>query len=428
VIEAMIGQGGMGAVFRAHDTRLRRLVALKVLTGSFPTEARALLLREARIAATLNHPNIVMVFDVGEVEGVPFMAMELLDGLSLRHYVKNPPPMPQRLRWLLDMARGLEVAHRAGLVHRDIKPGNVFVTADGAKVLDFGVAKPTEAARANYTAPMPAVRTVVGSTSGTPRYMAPEQLFHGAVDPRADQYSWALTAYELITGVPARDPSWSPATAFDLPSMEGIAPRVADVLRRALDPYPAQRLGSMAEIASALVPMCGSREATMEFQAIMPEPNRAAPEARTRSPVSSAATRKLSAPLEPPDGSSIPAPDQAPVTERTPAPLRTPDRAHLEPLVECALADLAREVGDSFREASVIVTVDAHGGKARYFVLIVAVDDAGALRVIRSSIDSLRACGHLIGADARAGNGRWKRIVVPIGPRGLDPAARIDLT
>jgi serine/threonine protein kinase len=389
VVEAMIGQGGMGAVFRAHDTRLRRAVALKVLTGSFPAEARALLLREARIAATLNHPNVVMVFDVGEVSGVPFMAMELLDGRSLRHYVKNPPPMPQRLRWLLDMARGLEVAHRAGLVHRDIKPANVFVTSEGAKVLDFGLAKPTEAARANYTAPMPAMREVVGSTSGTPRYMAPEQLFQSAVDPRVDQYSWALTAYELITGVPARDPSFTASTVFDLPRMEGIAPRVVDILRRALDPFPARRFASMADVVAALVPMCAAREGTLELQAVPAEPS--------------------------------------PLTERTPGPLQAPDHAQLHPLVACALADLSREVGPSFREASVIVTVDGRGSEARYFVLVVAVDDSGRLRVLQSSIDSVRTAGDLVGAHERAGN-RWKRLVVPIGPRGLDPAARIEVT
>jgi serine/threonine protein kinase len=387
----------MGAVFRAHDTRLRRAVALKVLTGSFPAEARALLLREARIAATLNHPNVVMVFDVGEVDGVPFMAMELLDGRSLRHYVKNPPPLPQRLRWLLDMARGLEVAHRAGLVHRDIKPANVFVTADGVKILDFGVAKPTEAARAHFTAPMPAAQVAVGSSSGTPRYMAPEQLFHSAVDPRADQYSWALTAYELVTGVAARGRSWTPSSAWELPNMHGVALPIAEILSRALDPFPAQRFGSMADIISTLAPICGTPESVADSRASPPVQAFAEPEA-------------------------------TPLTERTPARVRALDRAHVAPLVACVLADLAREIGGSFREASIIVTVDVRGPEGGYCVLAVAVDDAGRLRVLPSSADSSRAAGRLITAEARAGNGRWRRAVVPIGPRGLDPSARIEVT
>ena len=426
-IEALIGQGGMGTVFRARDTRLRRTVALKVLAGHFPPAARGLILREARIAASLNHPNIVAVFDVGEHEGVTYMAMELLAGLPLRHYVNAPPAMPQRLGWLLDIARGLDVAHRAGLVHRDVKPGNVIVTAAGAKILDFGIAKP--GGDALFTAPMPAMKTSPGLFVGTPRYMAPEQIAGATVDPRADQFSWALTAYELISGVPARDnardtPIAASLHEWSVPSLDAIPPRVAEILNRALARDPASRFASMADIAAALVPLSGQREATLEFLAFAPEQVAGPPPEQTLTAPRQGAPPPIVGPTAAPAPSTKPPSGTAPKSAR----FRTPDPTHFESLVTSALSDLGWELPAPFREARIVVTVDIQGQKGRYFVTIAAVNDQGRLCVIASSSDSLRAAGYLISADARSGNGRWTRIVIPLGPRGLDASTPIELT
>jgi serine/threonine-protein kinase len=156
VIEALLGAGGMGEVYRARDERLQRSVALKILRaespdkpGTGPTGGEARMLREARAAAALEHPNVVAVYDVGQVEsredlrGTTYLAMELIRGVPLRAYVRDTSvPIYKRVRWLREIAEALAVAHAAGLVHRDIKPENVMVRDDGrVKVLDFGIAK-----------------------------------------------------------------------------------------------------------------------------------------------------------------------------------------------------------------------------------------------------------------------------------------------
>src|SRR5215472_862100 len=191
----------MGSVFRAYDTQLRRRVALKILKAS--SEDRPLrgpdpaerLMREARAAAALNHQNIVSVFDVGEIEGTKFVAMELVEGTPLRAFIGRSDVSPgRRLKWLLDLARALAATHARGFIHRDIKPENVIVCADGtSKLLDFGVARaidrpvdskvPTlDSAENTYTEP--------GRVVGTPGYMAPEQARGDPVDEKSDQYAW----------------------------------------------------------------------------------------------------------------------------------------------------------------------------------------------------------------------------------------------
>src|SRR5262245_36358293 len=205
-VEAFLAQGGMGRVYRAVDTVLGRRVALKVLAGGNRpgSPAIARLLREARAAAALSHPNICSVFDVGEVEGHPFIAMELVHGTSLRLLLADPETaLDQRLRWVHDLACALAAAHRAHIVHRDIKPDNVMVASDGrVRLLDFGVAKWDDPARVEPDeAHEPAAfRTQEGQVVGTTGYMAPEQAEGGFVDGRTDQFAWGVVAYETISG------------------------------------------------------------------------------------------------------------------------------------------------------------------------------------------------------------------------------------
>ncbi len=204
VIEEPLGEGGMGRVYRAYDERLDRRVAIKVLVQDEDPDARARLVREARAVAQLDHPNVVAVYDVGEVEGSPYIAMELVQGRSLRALVGDPSATPEaRVRCLLEVARALAAAHDAGLVHRDVKPENVLIRSDGrVKVLDFGIARrsrPTNDPSAPTDVSLSTL-TADGVKLGTPMYMAPEQIRGGKVDGRCDQFSWGVTAYEVFTG------------------------------------------------------------------------------------------------------------------------------------------------------------------------------------------------------------------------------------
>lgn len=245
VIEAPIGEGGMGAVYRAHDTKLRRKVALKVIHPDLAMpDAAARLVREARAAAALAHPNTIAIHDLGEIDGTVFLVMELISGVPLRAYVGDETvPVVQKLRWLVDMARGLGAAHKAGLVHRDVKPTNVMVSEDGVvKVLDFGLAKPVEAS---------SFHSDVGLVAGTPRYMAPE-LFTGVrADARSDQYAFGITAYELLSGVHPGRPTGPVPAALDtlVPELGAGAARViARTLARVAD----ERFATMNDVATAL--------------------------------------------------------------------------------------------------------------------------------------------------------------------------------
>ena len=210
----------MGEVYRAQDTRLHRNVALKIVRASAvdagDAKSRAAhvdrLFREARAAAALEHPNVVVIHDVGEVtpegatEPVCYIAMEYIQGTVLRAFVgkRDDVPFADRMRWLIDIARALAFAHERGIIHRDVKPDNVILREDGViKVLDFGIARRSQAALAGTAAAafLPTL-TETGPPMGTPRYMAPEQMLNERLDGRADQYSWALTAYELLGGAP----------------------------------------------------------------------------------------------------------------------------------------------------------------------------------------------------------------------------------
>jgi hypothetical protein len=245
VIEAAIGEGGMGEVYRAFDDKLRRKVALKVLHPDLAVpDAAARLVREARAAAAFAHPNTIAIYDLGEIDGTVFLVMELISGAPLRAYIGDASvPVTKKLRWLVDIARGLGAAHKAGLVHRDVKPANVMVSDEGVvKVLDFGLAKTVEAASLN---------TDVGLVVGTPRYMAPE-LFTGIrADARSDQFAFGVTAYELLAGVHPGSPMGAVPAALDTLVPE-VGPVVARIIARTLSRDAADRFAGMNEVATEL--------------------------------------------------------------------------------------------------------------------------------------------------------------------------------
>ena len=253
-IVAPLGAGGMGEVYRARDTRLGREVAIKVVgeVVAANTETLRRFRREAQLLAAVTHPNVCQIFDLGEHEGMPYLAMELLAGESLhsRMAALGPLAAPEALGILRGILAALGELHSRGIVHRDLKPSNVFLTPHGIKLLDFGVARQLgggdDEARLTRT----------GTAFGTPRYMAPEQ-WNGEADARSDVFACGALLYEMVSGSPAfPDP-----TPLDVirATLEGrlapLAPEQAAIerlVRRALSPHPADRFPSAAAMAEAL--------------------------------------------------------------------------------------------------------------------------------------------------------------------------------
>jgi serine/threonine protein kinase len=271
LIREVIGRGGMGAVYRAHDQRLGREVAVKVVTVAAPDAAAHATLvsrfhREARAAARLRHPNIVAVYDFGRDAdlGLDFLVMELLRGedLAIRLARQGPPPLATSVQILHDAARGLAAGHRAGLIHRDVKPGNLYLESDDGegrlrvKVLDFGIAELASAGDATLTQ-----LTVVGRSPFSPAFASPEQL-RGEIrlSPATDVFSLGAVGYWLVTGRRAfteTDPRKMVVevsrAAADLRGRDIPAPEwLRDALRRALAPHPDDRFPDADALAAAL--------------------------------------------------------------------------------------------------------------------------------------------------------------------------------
>ena len=210
-IQSPLGAGGMGEVYRARDTRLERIVAVKILPShlSEDPEAKQRFDREARTISSLNHPNICTLHDVGHQDGVDYLVMECLEGQTLADRLrKGPLPIEQVLRYAIDICEGLEKAHRCGVIHRDLKPGNIMLTKVGAKLMDFGLAKASvanAAAASNLTMttstpPGSHPLTAQGTVVGTFQYMSPEQVEGKPADPRSDIFALGAVLYEMTTG------------------------------------------------------------------------------------------------------------------------------------------------------------------------------------------------------------------------------------
>ena len=231
-ILAPIGAGGMGEVYKARDTRLDRIVAIKVSADQFSERFE----REARAVAALNHSNICTLHDVGP----NYLVMEYIEGTPL----KGPLPVDQALKYAAQICDALDAAHKKGITHRDLKPANILVTKAGIKLLDFGLAKMGPAIQAGEGT-MTMALTGKGEILGTFQYMSPEQVTGQEADPRSDIFSFGLVLYEMLTGKRAFEGS-SPASVIAA-IMERPAPSIADVappaLDRLLQTLPGERSG-----------------------------------------------------------------------------------------------------------------------------------------------------------------------------------------
>jgi eukaryotic-like serine/threonine-protein kinase len=270
-VVGLLGAGGMGEVYRARDSRLKREVAVKVLSKDISADADRLhrFEQEALATAALNHPNILAVFDIGVSEGAPYAVSELLEGETLRERLRSGPiPVRKALDYALQITRGLAAAHEKGIVHRDLKPENLFVTKDGrVKILDFGLAKLTQADSHEHTSlPTATHHTEAGVVLGTAGYMSPEQVRGVAVDARSDIFAFGAILYEMLSGKRAFHGETSADTMSailkeDPPDLSetnrNISPALERIVQHCLEKNPESRFHSASDIAFDLEHLSG---------------------------------------------------------------------------------------------------------------------------------------------------------------------------
>ena len=285
-VGARLGEGGMGVVYKAHDDKLRRDVALKVLASRYLADDRnkELIFREARSAAAVTHPNVAAIYDVHEAAGIAFLAMEYVEGETVRaRLARGRLSIAEALAIAHDIARGLARAHELGVVHRDLKPDNAMLARDGrVKLLDFGLAKvgverdphatdsgrDTPAEGTGPTVPASSDETRAGRVMGTPAYMAPEQARGDVVDARADVFAFGATIYELLTGAPPfapragppsewRDADWLYVALRD--RRKDVPRAVGRLVTRCLELRADRRFASAGELVAALDALPGTR-------------------------------------------------------------------------------------------------------------------------------------------------------------------------
>src|SRR6202158_5989548 len=267
-ILSAIGAGGMGEVYKARDTRLDRIVAIKVLPAHLAdrAELRERFEREARAIAGLSHPHICTLYDTGHQDEIDYLVMEYLEGETLaQRLVKGSLPIQQVLQYAIEIADALDKAHRKGITHRDLKPGNIMLTKSGTKLLDFGLAKlKQEVSPATPVSQLPTMNSAItgeGTILGTLQYMAPEQVEAKEVDARTDIFAFGAVVYEMATGRKAFEGKTSASVMAkiletDPPSMASLQPMTPlaldRVVKRCLAKEPDERCQSANDLTNEL--------------------------------------------------------------------------------------------------------------------------------------------------------------------------------
>ncbi len=285
-IISLLGRGGMGEVYRAHDTRLGREVAIKVLLREYSVDADRLrrFEQEARVVGRLNHPNILTIYDIGTYGGPPYLVAELLEGATLREQLRGAAlPLRRASDYAVQIARGLAAAHDKGIVHRDLKPENIFVTKDGRlKILDFGLAKlrrKLPGGAVDTGAPTHPLGTAPGVVMGTVGYMSPEQVRAEEVDHRSDIFAFGAILYEMLAGQRAFGGASTVETMNAIlkeepPELSQTDPKVVPalerVMRRCLEKSAEERFQSARDLAFALEALSGVSAPSTVAQAVEP--------------------------------------------------------------------------------------------------------------------------------------------------------------